>query len=200
AASAAVNGGTPYSVAVSNASGGTFNAANYTITYSDGSLTITPKALAVTALDAAKTHDGVAWSGGNGIRLDGLVNGETQDALSGALAYGGNSQGAIDAGRYKITPYGLFSDNYVINFLDGLLNILPAPQPQLPAPNPTIPSGGNLWATSGLYAQDPTEIPPEIRLALDQNGAPGRGGIPYLAIEDDSVALGIRHSGEASGE
>src|SRR5690606_9718406 len=38
-ATASVNGGTPYDVTVDNATGGTFNANNYTITYHDGALT-----------------------------------------------------------------------------------------------------------------------------------------------------------------
>lgn len=48
------------------------------------------------------TADGRAYSGGNGVRYDGFVAGESSAVLSGSLVYGGTSQGATSAGRYGI--------------------------------------------------------------------------------------------------
>jgi hypothetical protein len=116
-----------YAIVPSNATGGTFNPANYDITYVNGTLTVNPAPLAVTANNAIKTYDGLAWSGNNGVSYSGFVNGETSAVLGGALAYGGSSQGAVGAGSYAITPSGLTSGNYTIAFNDGTLTVNPAP-------------------------------------------------------------------------
>ncbi len=102
---------------------GGLSSGNYLIDYSDGMLTVNPAALTVTANDAGKIYDGAAWSGGNGVTYSGLVNGETEAVLGGALTYSGSSQGAIDVGDYVITPGGLTSGNYTIAYADGLLAI-----------------------------------------------------------------------------
>lgn len=89
------------------------------------SLTIGKAALTITANDASKTYDGTAWSGGNGVSYSGFVNGEDALSLGGTLAWGGDSQGAMDAGHYAIRASGLSSGNYAINYVDGTLTIDP---------------------------------------------------------------------------
>ncbi|WP_241674444.1 beta strand repeat-containing protein, partial [Candidatus Methylobacter oryzae] len=101
-------------------------ASNYAISFANGNLAITPTTLTVTALDATKTYDGQAFRGNNGVGYSGLVNGETAAVLGGALAYGGPSQGAVNAGNYAITPSGLTASNYAISFASGNLAINPA--------------------------------------------------------------------------
>ena len=97
--------------------------ANYTLASSTGNLTINPAPLSVTANDASKTYDGTPYSGGNGVVYSGFVNSQNLSALSGALTYGGSSQGAVNTGSYEITPIGLTSGNYHITFIDGMLSI-----------------------------------------------------------------------------
>ncbi len=80
----------------------------------------------MTANNAGKTYNGAAYSGGNGVIYSGFVNGEGTSVLGGTLAYGGNAQGAINAGFYTITPTGLSSSNYTINYDNGLLTVSPA--------------------------------------------------------------------------
>ena len=116
-----------YSIIPSNATGGTFNPANYIISYVNGILTVTKAALTVTANTAAKTYDGAAYSGGNGVAYSGFVNNENASALGGNLNYGGTSQGAVNAGVYTIIPSGLASANYQIGYVNGALNIDRAP-------------------------------------------------------------------------
>jgi len=94
----------------------------YQILYA-GNLTVGQAPLIVTANDASKTYDGLAYSGNNGVAYSGWVNGETAAVLGGALAYGGTSQGAINAGSYLITPSGLTSGNYTISYVNGALTI-----------------------------------------------------------------------------
>jgi filamentous hemagglutinin family protein len=108
----------------------------YDISYVNSVLTINKANLLITANDANKVYDGLGYSGGNGVRYTGFVNGETNAVLFGNLNYGGNSQGAINVGSYWITPSGLSADNYQISYGDGQLTIDPAPlidgkQPEL---------------------------------------------------------------------
>ncbi|WP_051206318.1 MBG domain-containing protein [Oceanospirillum maris] len=99
------------------------SADNYNINYVDGTLNIDKAALTVTAQDASKTYDGQAWTGGNGVNYDGFATGEDASVLSGTLTYGGNAQGAINAGDYTLSVSGLSSTNYDISYEDGTLTI-----------------------------------------------------------------------------
>ncbi|MQP74506.1 filamentous hemagglutinin N-terminal domain-containing protein [Stenotrophomonas sp. MYb238] len=98
----------------------------YDISYGGtASLTINKAALVVTANNAGKSYDGIAWTGGNGVSYSGFVNGEDAAVLGGTLAWGGNSQGAVNAGTYVISANGLSSSNYAISYVDGALTIDP---------------------------------------------------------------------------
>jgi len=95
---------------------------------------ITPVDLIITAKNDAKPYDAAPYSGGNGVDYDKFVNGEGPGVLGGTLAYGGNSQGAVDVGNYAITPGGLTSTNYNIKPVDG--NLLVTAVPLLITANP----------------------------------------------------------------
>ena len=138
AAYAAKDAGTGLSYNVNNITLSGADARNYVLTDSvshvgSNTLTgnngvITPVALSITANNASKTYDGTAWSGGNGVTYAGFVGGEDASVLGGALAYGGTSQGAINASAipYSIIPSGLTSTNYTIGYTHGNLVINPA--------------------------------------------------------------------------
>ena len=96
---------------------------NYAVTLNSAAGTITPAALTVTAKDASKTFDGIAFSGGNGVSYSGFAGGESAAVLGGTLRYGGTSQGALNAGSYSILPFGLTASNYAISFVGGVLSI-----------------------------------------------------------------------------
>jgi filamentous hemagglutinin family protein len=97
---------------------------NYNVTYADNTTSTINKAdLTVSATGLDKLFDGQPFAGGNGVTIDGLVNGETVADLLGTLAYGGSSQGTAAVGNYAITPGGLNSGNYNISFVDGILSI-----------------------------------------------------------------------------
>jgi gliding motility-associated-like protein len=103
---------------------GGLSAANYTLTYGDGTLTIGKAALTITASAASKTYDGLAYSGGNGVTYSGFVNGETAaTAVTGTVIYSGTSQNAVNVGPYVITPGGLSAANYTLTYVDGTLTI-----------------------------------------------------------------------------
>ncbi|NML20796.1 hypothetical protein HHL16_07920 [Pseudoflavitalea sp. G-6-1-2] len=96
---------------------------NYAINYAGGSLTISKANLMITANNAAKVYDGVAYSGGNGVTYAGFVNGESAAVLNGTVTYNGTSQGATNVNNYVITPGGLSSGNYAISYTNGSLTI-----------------------------------------------------------------------------
>jgi hypothetical protein len=81
--------------------------------------------LTVTANDAAKTYDGLAFSGGNGVTYSGFVNHETAGVLGGTLTYGGTAQNAVNAGSYTLTAGGLTSGNYSFAYVHGGLTVTP---------------------------------------------------------------------------
>jgi filamentous hemagglutinin family protein len=109
--------------------GSGLTAANYVFAQAAGNataLTITPAPLTVAAHNATKTYDGLAYGGGNGVSYSGFVNGETSAVLGGSLSYGGDSQGALHAGSYAITPQGLSAANYALSYTGGTLTVNPA--------------------------------------------------------------------------
>ena len=98
--------------------------ANYTLSFVNGHLTVVPAPLTVTANNAAKTYDGLAYQGGNGLVVSGFVNGEGNSLVSGTPVYTGNAQGATNAGAYTISVAGLTAgNNYTLSFVDGQLLI-----------------------------------------------------------------------------
>jgi hypothetical protein len=118
-----------YDITPSAATGGTFDSNNYTITYDNGTLTVDRAALTVTANNASKTYDGVAYSGGNGVTYSGFVLGQDQTALGGGLGYAGTAQNAVNysAGNYTIVPQGYSSTNYSFIYVPGTLTIAQRP-------------------------------------------------------------------------
>lgn len=115
------------------------DAGNYTFTPPPTTTAaIRPKPLVVTANPDSKVFDGKPYQGGNGVTYAGLVPGETSAVLSGQLRYGGDAQGAVAIGNYRITPGGLGSANYASTFVDGALTV----QPPLPDASPPVPVPG----------------------------------------------------------
>ena len=99
---------------------------NYTIAYVNGSLTVTPAALTVTAIDTSKVY-GAAVPGLT-FAVSGLANGDTNAIFAGALATAANTSSPVVAGGYAITQGSLAAgSNYTIIFTPGTLTVTPAP-------------------------------------------------------------------------
>lgn len=131
----------------------------YDISYGPGSLTVTPAALTVTTGNDSRTYGGAPYSGGNGVTFAGLVNGEGASVLTGVLSYGGTAQGAVDPGAYTISASGLASPNYAINWVGGILSILPPTQPAPAKPTPTQTTPTASPAPASLVSQPPVRSP-----------------------------------------
>ncbi len=110
------------SVVLAGAQAGNYKVANIS-DLSNATATITPKPLTITANNFSKVYDGFGYSGGNGVSYGAFALGEDPTVLSGTLAYGGTSQGAINTGNYTIVPSGLSSPNYAISYANGQLTI-----------------------------------------------------------------------------
>src|SRR6185437_2776616 len=126
-ATANVAGG-PYAIGASNATGGTFDAGNYTISYVDGNLVVTPAALTVTASDVSKVYGQTPTL--TGFTSIGLQNGETIGSVTESSA-GASATANVAGGPYAITANnatgGTFdAGNYTISYVDGNLAVTPA--------------------------------------------------------------------------
>ena len=115
----------PYAITPSAATGGSFNAGNYSIAYVDGSLAVTPALLHITA-DAGQHKTAGNSDPALTYGYSGLVNGESSASFTGALtrAVGEN------AGNYAINQGTLFAiGNYAIGTFDpDVFSILAATQ------------------------------------------------------------------------
>lgn len=112
-----------YTVAASGAT-----AANYEISYKEGSFEVTKKALTVTA-----SADGFTYGGRPAPEAEysGFAYGEDETSLGGTLKFtyekeGKPFSGAFGAGSYTVKAGGLTSENYDINYVGGTFEVLRA--------------------------------------------------------------------------
>ena len=149
-----------YAVNASAASG--TGLSNYTVSYVGGTLRVMPKALTVTAADAAKTYGQLATL--TGYDVDGLINGDTLSGVT--LASAGSANGAA-AGNYAITASGALGtglSNYAIHYVDGMLTVRPAP----------VVSATNRGGTAALRLYGVSESGGTVGLQDDILGGAGR--------------------------
>ncbi|MBB5875236.1 hypothetical protein GGR66_000563 [Xanthomonas sp. 3498] len=206
AASAGVTGG-PYTITSNAATGGSFNAGNYAITYRNGSLTVGRAALTVTANDDSKTYNGLAYTGGHGVTYSGFVNGEATSVLSGALGYAGDAQGATNAGGYTITPDGLTSGNYAITYRNGSLTVGRAAltvtaNDDSKTYNGLAYTGGHGVTYSGFVNGETTSVlGGALRYAGDAQGATNAGGYTITpdGLTSGNYAITYRNGGLSVG-
>ena len=122
--------GSPYAITPSAASGGNFNAANYSIVYANGALTVSPAALTISANNASKNYGQTAMLSPAAFTASGLQNGETIASVLETSA-GAAATAGVAAGPYRIMPSaasgGSFNPaNYSISYANGALTVRPA--------------------------------------------------------------------------
>ena len=121
AANTATIAGGPYAINVSNATGGTFNPSNYSITYNTGLLTIGRGTVTITGLAGVnKVYDGTTTAGvdTSGIQFSGLVNGDTISLVSSTGAFANKNVGNGKSISLTNTYGGAALSNY--NIVDQL--------------------------------------------------------------------------------
>ena len=121
---------------------------NYSISFTDGTLTVTPATLTVDADSPTKVY-GAALPALS-YTYSGLVNGDTASVFSGALATTGTAASGV--GSYPISQGTLAAgSNYSISFTDGTLTVTPATL-TVDADSPTKVYGAALPALSYTYS------------------------------------------------
>jgi hypothetical protein len=160
-ATAAVPG--PYAIIPSAATGGTFTPGNYTITYVNGALTVTPVPLTVTANDATKTYGQTVVLPDTAFTTTGLVNGDTVTSVPVTSA-GTLALAPVGGSPYAITPgtaTGTYvPGNYTVTYVDGKLYVLPVvvvPPVFLP-PVVTPDVGPNPWPPAVVLPLIPQQL------------------------------------------
>ncbi|PYJ05480.1 MAG: hypothetical protein DME95_03925, partial [Verrucomicrobia bacterium] len=99
--------------------------ANYTVTSTNGTLTIIKKHLTVTAANKSKAYDGNPFTAFT-VTITGFTCGDTVAVVSNSATYTGNAVGATLPGTYTITPQQgtLSATNYDFTpFVNGTLTI-----------------------------------------------------------------------------
>ncbi|WP_176442372.1 MBG domain-containing protein [Noviherbaspirillum humi] len=116
----AASGTGSYAITPSGQSSG-----DYSISYVPGALTVTPAPLNITADGKSKVYGDAnpAFTAS----YAGLRNGDTAASLSGSLSYSTAAGTGSNVGSYTITPGGQSSGNYSITYVDGTLDVTPAP-------------------------------------------------------------------------
>ncbi len=187
--------GSPYTITPSAATGGTFLAGNYAITYATGSLTVSTAALTVTALAQTKVYGQTMVFGGGGTQFTSstLQNGETIGSVTLAVTgNGGAATAAVSGSPYTITASaatgGTFSaGNYAIAYIAANLTVNPAPliitaSPQGKTYGQTVlfGAGSTLFSSSGLQN---AETIGSVTLSVSGNGGAAMApvsGSPYI--------------------
>jgi len=121
-------------IGIASATGGTFTASNYAISYVSGDLEVTPRPLTITATDQEKEYDRVL-AGGAGYTLvttSGLQNGETVGSVSvsytGGVELAAASSGSTGSIVIASAAGGTFTpSNYVITYASGTLTVIQRP-------------------------------------------------------------------------
>ena len=121
AAATATVDGSPYSIVPSAAEGSGLD--NYTISYVNGTLTVNPIALTITASDLTKTYGDAVTFAGTEFTTNGLVNGDVVTSVTLTSA-GAAATATVDGSPYSIVPSaaeGSGLDNYTISYVNGTL-------------------------------------------------------------------------------
>ncbi len=134
AATASVSG-SPYTITPSGAIGGTFTAGNYSISYANGSLTVSQAPLTITQRSAQSEISGGltlrTGSGSTQFTPSGAQNGESVGSVTLAVNNNGGAAAApVSGSPYTITPSaaagGTFTaGNYAINYITANLTVSP---------------------------------------------------------------------------
>ena len=95
--------------------------ANYSISYIDGTLTVNPVELTISADDQSKDYG--ASLPVLTVSYTGLVNGDTQAATPPSVSTTATSSSGV--GSYPITASGAADENYIISYIDGTLTVNP---------------------------------------------------------------------------
>ncbi len=166
--------------------------AKYTITYVNGTLTVNPKSLTITANDRAKTQGETVTFAGTEFTAAGLVNSDT--AASVTLTSSGAGASAPN-GDYPIIPSaatGTGLANYNISYVNGTLTVSTygltvTANSTSKVYGDTITFAGTEFTTSGLLPGDSVD---SVTLTSSGAGATAAAGF-YTIIPSAATGTGL---------
>jgi hypothetical protein len=188
AAASAGAAGSTYAITASNVAGGTFNPANYSITYDPGQLTVNQAPLTVTAGSAAKTYGQTATFAGSDFTSSGLQNGEVIGSVFLSSA-GAAPTAGVTGSPYAINAStaagGTFNPaNYSITYDPGQLTVSPAVL-AITADNASKTYGQALGATSGAFTSSGLQNGETIGSVV----LASPGGVPTAGVAGSPYSL-----------
>ena len=132
------------------------NAPNYNLIWTNGSGSISKKAIVVTANDDAKLIFQSDPAGFNGVSFSGFEGGDNGSAINGTLNISRSNSSVELVGKYSdvLVPSGLSANNYSISYQNGDYEIVPADELLIKIDNQTIIYGNdssNFNIISGQY-------------------------------------------------
>ena len=116
----------PYSIVATAASGSGLD--NYTITYDNGSFSVDPALLSITADNQSKTYGEIFAFAGTEFTASTLYNGDTVSAVTLTSA-GTRATSTVTASPYSVIPSnasGSGLGNYAITYIPGSFTVNPA--------------------------------------------------------------------------
>jgi hypothetical protein len=189
--------GSPYAISVSDARGGSFNPANYALTYTSGLITVTPRPLTIAANSVVRTADeSNPASFGFSTSVGGLFGGDS--IASVVLNAPAGSATAAGGSIFELVPSAAVfgtgqASNYALSYDNGLLVVLPRP----PRVDDVDPNAGNPGQPGFAVQVDQAEL--ERALAalqrnasvVAQTGADASPGLPPALRNVDATAAEI---------
>ena len=127
---------------------GTLSAANYTFAFVDGTLTITPAPLTITADDQTMTYGGALPT--LTVTYTGLANGDTSASLTTAATVTAPATDHVGTYTGAIVASGAVDPNYTISYAPGTLKVTPAAL-TIAANDQTMTYGGTLPTLTVAY-------------------------------------------------
>jgi len=122
---------------------------NYTITYVNGTLTVNPAGLTVTAANASKLYSAALPA--LTLTYSGFVNGDTASSLTAPATVATTATASSPVGAYPITPGGAADPNYAMIYVNGTLTVSKAPL-TITAANASKVYGAALPAFTATYS------------------------------------------------
>jgi len=158
-------------------------AANYTITYINGALSVTPGSLTVTADSKTKVY-------GSGLPVltasyAGFVNGDTVSSLTTAPSLSTTATTSSPVGSYPITANGAVGANYTIGSVNGSLSVTPASL-TITADSKSMVKGSAVPALTASYtgfvnADSPASFSTPVQLTTTATSSSLVGSYPITA-------------------
>lgn len=186
--------GSPYAITPGAAIGSGLT--NYTITYTDGQLTVSPVGLTIAATNSSKNYGSLKTFTGSEFTATGLLNSDSVSSVSLSSA-GAPVTANVSGSPYAITPsaaIGSGLNNYIITYNDGQLTVLPIGL-TITANNASKNYGtfksftGSEFTTSGLLNSDSVSS-----VTLNSSGAAATAnvtGSPYAITPSAALGSGL---------